>query len=58
MQAVSSFGVSNVSLAGEDCLNLNVFLPSLPTGNNFTGLPVAFYMYGGSFVEGQNGLPE
>ena len=37
----------------EDCLNLNVFLPtannSLPTG---TPLPVYFYVHGGAFILG------
>src|ERR1700716_3698195 len=40
-------------VAGEDCLNLNVWTPD-PSGG---GLPVMVWIHGGSFVRGSGALP-
>ncbi|BFM17989.1 para-nitrobenzyl esterase [Maricurvus nonylphenolicus] len=39
---------------GDDCLNLNVWSPSLDTDAK---LPVMFYIHGGAYVAGANSLP-
>lgn len=40
----------------EDCLNLNIFTPALPSNHhtNFPSFPVLFYIHGGSFSSGSN----
>jgi para-nitrobenzyl esterase len=43
-----------VTIAGEDCLNLNVWAPS----EGGAGLPVLVWIHGGAFTNGSNSLPE
>lgn len=40
----------------EDCLNMNIFTPALPSNHhtNFPDFPVLFYIHGGSFSTGSN----
>lgn len=40
----------------EDCLNMNIFTPALPSGHHakFPMFPVLFYIHGGSFSTGSN----
>lgn len=41
----------------EDCLNMNIFTPALPSSNHpahFLNFPVLFYIHGGSFSTGSN----
>ena len=40
---------------GEDCLNLNVYVPASATASS--KLPVYMFLYGGSFTEGDNDGP-
>ena len=39
----------------EDCLTLNIFIPR--KGEQSKGLPVLFWIYGGSFSEGAGSMP-
>ncbi|XP_046609673.1 esterase E4-like [Neodiprion virginianus] len=43
-----------VFIGNEDCLYLNVYTPRLPTGDNFTLLPVMLFAYGGGHKTGTN----
>ena len=43
-----------VTIAGEECLNLNVWAPAEGGG----GLPVLVWIHGGAFTNGSNSLPE
>ena len=40
----------------EDCLNMNIFTPALPSNHhtNLLNFPVLFYVHGGSFSTGSN----
>ena len=41
----------------EDCLYLNVYTPTVPSGN-ISGRPVAFWIFGGEFIEGGAGYDD
>ena len=43
-----------VTIAGEECLNLNVWAPD----GGGSGLPVLVWIHGGAFTNGSNSLPE
>src|SRR6201996_4254783 len=43
-----------VNIAGEECLNLNVWTPD----PNAAGLPVLVWIHGGSFMNGSGSVPE
>ncbi|CDU24855.1 related to Cholinesterase precursor [Sporisorium scitamineum] len=42
---------------GEDCLNLNIYTPTLGTSGNRKLKPVLVAIYGGGFVNGRNSVP-
>ena len=51
------FGGRTNGIYSEDCLYLNIYTPEVPSANNNGTLPVAFWIYGGSFSFGDASLP-
>jgi para-nitrobenzyl esterase len=47
-----------VVIAGEDCLNLNVWAPEAALADRATGLPVLVWIHGGSFMNGSGSVAE
>ncbi len=47
-----------VTIPGEECLNLNVWAPEAAVGAGGPGLPVLVWVHGGSFMNGSGSLPE
>ncbi|KAF9920874.1 hypothetical protein FBU30_009181 [Linnemannia zychae] len=47
--------LENTATEDEDCLNLNVYTPSLK-GNGFAPLPVMFYIHGGGFANNSGSI--
>ena len=47
-----------VSIAGEECLNLNVWAPASAVGGDGPGLAVLVWVHGGSFMNGSGSVAE